>query len=514
MKKSASHDYNRREFLWWTGHGAAAIGGGVLVSALADTRGAAHAAQDEAAKHPVSGAGLRVGWAVCSITPDRPVQLAGQFAERVSQRVLDPCLATALALECVGADGKMEQAIMIACDVVNVGKEEVETIREGLAERVPDFDVRKLIVNASHTHTGPTLSMGTYKEPVPGVVGPKEYVPFFCAQAEEAAVQAWTARRPGAISHAFGHAAVGFNRIATYADGTAQMYGKTDRPDYIGPESGYDHGIEILFLWDEQAKPTGAVINLACPSQVVEGQLYVSADFWGPVRTMLKQRYGDSFVVYPMTSAAGDQSPRDLVRRGRNEPDMRSEPGMIEMASRIVRAVEGGYESARREQASDPVFRHHVEQLDLPARRVTDEEGAAARAEKEELLKNGPPKPGAKEQALLRRVNNVLKRYENQGATPIFSMELHALRLGDIAIATNPFELYLEYGLRIKARSCAKQTFLAQLTGDRGRYLPTPKAVAGGAYGSRISDNQVGPVGGDALVNRTVEVINSLWENA
>ncbi len=503
MKKRAKEGLNRREFLRRSGHNVALAGSGLLASAWADSSGDARSAPEQEKERGHARPFLQVGWATVSITPDKPVQLAGQFAERVSQRVLDPCMATALALERTGDEGQSEQAIMIACDLVNVGKDAVERIRAAVARRLPDFDSRKLFVNASHTHTGPTLN--------PGVMGPLEYAPFFCAQAEEAAVQAWSARRPGAISHALGHAAVGFNRISVYADGSAQMYGKTDRSDYIGPEGGCDHGVEMLFLWDEHDHPSGIMINVACPSQVVEGQLYVSADYWGPVRTMLKQRYGERFFVYPMTGAAGDQSPRDLVRRGRNEPDMRSEPGMMEMARRIVRAVEDVYESARRERETYPVFRHHIERLDLPARRVTDEEAAAARTEKEQLTALGPPAPGSRDQAMLRRANDVLDRYESQGASPTYSMNLHVIRLGDVAIATNPFELYLEYGLRIKARSHAQQTFIAQLSDDRGRYLPTPKAVAGGAYGSRITDNNVGPEGGDVLVERTVAAINDLW---
>ena len=65
----------------------------------------------------------------------------------------------------------------------------------------------------------------------------------------------------------------------------------------------------------------------------------ISADFWDPVPEQVKHLYGEAVSVYPMISAAGDQSPRDLVRRGRGEPDMRSEPGMREMAARIVNAL-------------------------------------------------------------------------------------------------------------------------------------------------------------------------------
>ena len=35
-------------------------------------------------------------------------------------------------------------------------------------------------------------------------------------------------------------------------------------------------------------------------------------------------------------------------------------------------------------------------------------------------------------------------------------VEVHVLRLGDVAMATNPFELFLDYGIQIKgaARRC------------------------------------------------------------
>ena len=134
------------------------------------------------------------------------------------------------------------------------------------------------------------------------------------------------------------------------------MYGKSDRPDFQGLEGGDDHGVEILFFWDETKKMTGTVINLACPSQVVEGQRFVSADFWRPVREQLKSLLGEDLYVYAMVSAAGDQSPRDLVRRGRNEPIMRDTAGQQEMARRIVNAVRYAYERTNRSVSER--FRH------------------------------------------------------------------------------------------------------------------------------------------------------------
>ena len=96
--------------------------------------------------------------------------------------------------------------------------------------------------------------------------------------------------------------------------------------------------------------------------------------------------------------------------------------------------------------------------------------------------------------------------YETDPITPI---EFHVIRLGDIAIATNPFELYIDYGIRIKARSQAVLTFLVQLSCQTNGYLPSEKAVKGGGYSA--DKFVVGPKGGQILVNETVKKINDLW---
>jgi hypothetical protein len=108
-----------------------------------------------------------------------------------------------------------------------------------------------------------------------------------------------------------------------------------------------------------------------------------------------------------------------------------------------------------------------------------------------------------------------MTRYEQQDLHPRGKMELHAVRIGDCAIVTNPFELFLDYGLRMKARSKALQTFVVQLTASgadsSSAYLPTARAMAGKGYGAEAVDNTVGPEGGQELVERTVEAIDELW---
>ena len=105
----------------------------------------------------------------------------------------------------------------------------------------------------------------------------------------------------------------------------------------------------------------------------------------------------------------------------------------------------------------------------------------------------------------------LMARYAHQKHEPHYRAELHFLRLGDVAVATNPFELYVDYGLRIKSRSPAAQTMVVQLTTDGAAYLPTTRAVAGGGYSARIVDGVVGPEGGDVLVDRSSKALSELW---
>ena len=87
------------------------------------------------------------------------------------------------------------------------------------------------------------------------------------------------------------------------------------------------------------------------------------------------------------------------------------------------------------------------------------------------------------------------------------------MRLGDVAIATNPFELFLDYGVQVQAQSAAPQTVLIQLASpvEHGYYVPTPRALGGGGYSAIVEQSLVGPEGGQALVERTVQAIGELW---
>ena len=172
-------------------------------------------------------------------------------------------------------------------------------------------------------------------------------------------------------------------------------------------------------------------------------------------------------------------------------------------------------------QAHVPLV-HLVRNIDLPTRIITDAEYAVAKKVCAEI--DARKERGPWDAWVHNLYGSVCQRYVDQTerGKRVYSMELHVIRLGDVAIATNPFELYVDYGLQIEARSAADQTILIQLASPAGEpayYLPTQRAVAAGGlteapmnnYSATVMVSAVGPEGGQALVDRTVEAIDALW---
>lgn len=465
---------------------------------------------------------MLIGWSFADVTADGPVILRGQFHARFSTHVEDPLTATALALEGQRPDGAPDQAIIVSIDRVNVPSFLVDRVRAELPALIPDFDPAKLLMSATHTHTATEVQDDIYPPPPEGVLKPSDCAEQLIAKLRDVIVAAWRDRKPGGVSWAYGHAVVGHNRRVQYAGGLARMYGKTDVPDFECIEGYEDHGVDFLFTWTPEGQLSGMIVNLACPSQEVEGESYVSADFWHDAREAIRKRHGADLPILPQCSAAGDQSPHLLVHKA-TEARMLQLRGLSprqEIGRRIANAVDDVLDFAAADIHTDLPLVHNVADVLLPVRRVTraEYEEALTRLAEAEATQATPDQPFeySRRHVMLFRYGRVKTRYETQDQDAVYPTPVHALRLGDIVFATNPFELFLDFGLRMKARSRAVQTFVVQLTGTGSNtmsgYLATTRSVSAKSYGAEVADNRVGPEGGQVLVDRTVEMINALWD--
>ena len=479
------------------------------------------------ADEPERSGKLSFGWANESIVPDRPVAMAGSYDTRITGEVHDPITVTALAMETRDEQGVIDQAVWVSCDLVAIRRKTVENVRKLVAESIPDFNVQKLIISATHTHTAPSLSdtdesdfhpydfLGSWAYRIPSdrkiIMKPLEYLSYLERQIAVAVVRAWESRSQGELSSALSHASIARNRRAVYFDGSTRMYGDTKDRNFSHLEGTSDDSVDVLFLWrDDQI--IGMAITIYCPAQEVEGANHLSADFWFDTRTLLKQKFSQNLFVLPLSGASGDQSPHIQIDKASTEKMLQRRKSSYreEIARRIVNAVEDVVEGARELKTSDVPLVHRVETIKLPVWKVSDERFKEATA----IVEAGKDKLdqlSGLDYVNWRVSRTMIGRYAYQQISPFYEAEIHTLRVGDLALATNPFELFTDYAMRIKSRSPASQTSVVQLTSDSPAYLPTERAVQGGGYSGRIDDGMVGPEGGRVLVDETSRMIRSMW---
>ena len=498
---------------------------------------------------------ILIGWAEESLVPKKKVSLAGQFYERISEAVESEICATAMAVE-----SDEEQMILVSVDMEGFPEALVNLAREKFAKLTKEIDPRKLIISATHTHAAMRVAgRGSAKsksgqmvdaraamleEFLPkdklyvanvtsddSILTPEEGTQLVTEKIALAAHRAWENRKESYYTNEFGRAAVGMCRRVCYDDGSAQMWGDTNTANFVSMEGGSDSGIELIYTFDADKKLTGIVANIACPAQILEQRNFISADYWGRTKAILREKLGEHIYLLGLCGAAGDQCPRDLVRwvdpetpindpnvkrehviKRKADPSMYDISGCNKVGKRIANEIISVYEEIT-DLKEEAVFKHKIIDLDLPLRRVTMRDYDNAVREIAYYIEKNKDKEAFnyEDSARLHVHIGTIQRYRDQQFKNVVTAETHIIRFGDISISTNPFELFLDYGNIIKARSLSEQTFIIQLCCGGLGYLPTEKAEKGGHYSAYISSGHVGHEGGDLLVRKTVEEINEMF---
>ncbi len=514
---------------------------------------------------------LNIGRASRSIAPENGVApITGQFYLRVAIGQYSPVLTSAIVLE----NGE-DAVIFLSADMVSVPADVLLALQEKLASEAPDIPREKIILNATHTHAGPSAS-GPEVPEYPNTV---DFLPasvmreIISSRMADAVKEAWNSRSPGSIAYGYGHAMVGYSRRSMYLDdigkreearpglamnGHAKMYGNTNDDMFAGYEAGTDTFINIMYMFDENDRVCAAVINVPCPSQTVGNSWYLHAGFWHNVREKLAARYGDITIV-TQCAAAGDLCPQQLhylaaeKRRFRLKypeklKDYMENPMLYpegffpekcnydcqydydamemmrtkDMGERIAAAFDEVLEWASKDKLHSPVLKHEVRTIEIARRKFPKElvEMERANHEKfmaEEYISEGNKYVVLRNNSVLRakrmRCGGVVARYEIQDSEPNIKTDVHVVRVGDAAFASNRFELYMDYMHRIQARSPFTQTFIVQLVTDWngvGSYLATERGIANKGYSATPYCNIVSPEGGQELVNCTLEMLEDL----
>lgn len=503
-----------------------------------------------------------IGWAFADISTTEPISIPGQFYMRFSKGILDPVTATAMWI----SDGK-DDVCFLSIDMVIVCGGLTDEVQAEVAKRNPAIPVKKIILNATHTHAGPgyfpdyvtnaegaelkgDVPVPTYRKIADGL----EYRKFLVGKLVDIVCEAYDKRANGAIAYGYGYAVVGHSRRVLYHDdvskrpgavhnsthgvnGHAVMYGPTNDDKFSGYEGGADSFVNLLYTFDEKGKLTGVIVNVPCPSQNSEEIWYLSASFWHDTREAIRKKFGDIFIM-AQSAAGGDLSPRQLhyhaaeyrryaLKYGKPE-NYPEEFRRKDIAERIAASVEEVYSWAKNDLITYAPIHHEVLELQLSRRMITQEDyDISCKRLKELNERSFQPEVKGQDNTDVFRANymlvaerygckGIIRRWEEQQKTAKYATQSHVLSIGDIAFATNQFELYIDFQHRIQGRSPFTQTFIIQLAGVTGQgggtYLATKRGFLNRGYSASRYCNLVSWKGGNELVEKTLKALKKLWD--
>ena len=511
---------------------------------------------------------LKIGWAMESIDPGKRSIMPGYGYFRPSEGSGDPIYATALVLD----NGK-ESIIFVSLDIINP-KGILPKVHALAKEIAPELPADRFFISATHTHS----SIGVYYpiKGIPAEFGLMDYHDvrkFVAEKVVIAAKKAWANRKSGKIAYGYGLGATSFNRRNVYADdlskrpkgkygsttpyaGHAVILGKTNDDKFEGWESGSENFINFLFTYDMNDKLTGCIINAPVTAQNYSGHMRkYTSDFWHDVRELFQKKYPGVYIL-PQVSGAGDTIPFQVhyteaeKRRIAMKYDKKvldeygkkcSYPGMpegwdeylayrkgrcMDMAERIFNVFEDTHKWAQKSKESDIVLRYKLLNLDLtptpiPAERVKKAYADLAKWAKVPYKTDGTLQERAEfnfnRSKSIDKSNEVIERAAHYSKGGKYATEARLVRVGDIAFASNAFELFMDYMHRIQGRSPFVQTFVVELSGvvkgnQPGGYLATERAEKNRGYSATLNQSPVSSKGGQELVEETVKGLKELYK--
>ena len=451
---------------------------------------------------------LRVGWGQAEITPrGGAVSLYGQWELRITEEIRDPLYAVAMVIESAA-----ERTIWVGCDLLYVYRELREEVCQRLSESLPGFQEKQLILSATHSHTVPNTSLNVFlqlldnQQDDPRALSTDSCRAQVAAGIVKAISQAIESLEESRFEVGVSRVQTGVCRRALYKDGSAQMYGDVHREDFCGMESRDGGPMQMLYCRRlRDGKLTGIAANIPCTAQCDEMALYVTADYMGVVRERLGETLGADVKLLGLIRSAGDLSPHQMVDRIPGLPRCHGHEGAVELGTRIAEAIVDALRAPAYAIAPDAPHAQTMARVELPIWTVDEAQYQQAKEYLARLAAKEIPDDAVTHATALAAV----KRYEYGQET--YPVPLHAVRLGNVALLTNPFELYQEYADRMRMALKDVHVFDVQLADDALGYLPTQKAVDGGGYSAGLFSCLFGQQGGDALVRHSVALVESLF---
>ncbi|MEU4605030.1 hypothetical protein AB0F43_18770 [Kribbella sp. NPDC023972] len=382
------------------------------------------------------------------VTPPPGHRLDGYAARTApATGTADPLRATLIWLSTADDPG----VLWLTLDAIAVGKDLVAGLASA-AGSAAGIEPSRVVVSASHTHSGPAGWTGEIHPVIPAEREPALYEPLIATVAN-----ASLPRRPVTAS---------WRSIEVIGVGA-------NRHRKNGP---HDNTAGILALHSLDGSLEALLLDFAChPTTYGPENLQWSADWPGAARAALAPA-----VVGYLQGAAGDVSPR-FTRQGRGAAEVARLGGLF--AGRVREALAGpGLELPQ----SAPAIRRTT--INLPVRHLpAAEEAAVTVAAAESAVHSGADHPAMR--IAQTRLDGARGQMLMAAASLPETLELpiSVVTLGDVCWVNLPVELFALHGSCLQADSTHPITRVIGYTDGYYGYIVDPSAAESGAYEALIT---------------------------
>jgi hypothetical protein len=436
---------------------------------------------------------FRAGAAQVDITPPVGTPRGGSYATIPSVGVLAPLHVKVIV---VAQDG--QKAAFVALDVAYTPRAVVVAARKLVAEQT-GIPGDRVMISATHTHSGPVLTRNSLMDDVTGGKHPLviEYTAKLPGLIARAVTEANAKLAPAISSSAIGREEnLSFNRRFVMKDGTYSWQGPRLSPQMQGPAGPIDPevGVWCLATAGQKSSPIATYVNFAMHPTVIGGNRF-HPDFPGYLAKRLGEYFGPEMITFFANGCCGDINQVNVNWAApQNGPAFGERVGTM-LAAAIFRALPS------LELSATFAPRVRTKLVTLPRRTFSEPEIAEARRN---LPRLSDPRFGIPEKA---KVVCILDSVAAQDVP--LEVEVQVIALSDrVAVVALPGEMFVELGLALKQRSPFPHTLIAELANGSIGYIPTRRAYPQGLYEVISARGAAGS--GELLVETALELLREV----
>lgn len=403
-----------------------------------------------AGANPGESSGWRVGLASAKITPDGSMPMCG-YGPRISDGVLDDLYAKAMAIQGSGGD----RAVLLTADLLFFRRDVAEAVTKRIMKNT-GLERRQILLNASHTHSGPVVGMNRDLESFGVSADHRSHVLAYTRKLEEQLADLVAGAlhdvQPARLSFGVGRVNFVMNRRLATKDGI------TMAPNPDGP---VDRRVPVLRIDDAQGRLRALVFGCACHPVTLDGNnKKLSGDYAGFAQAALEKRHPGIQAMF-MIGCAGDANshPRGTADLARQQGD--------QLAAEVSRVITAPMRPVRGPLCAE------LDWIDLPLAHDLSREQLEAMAAGPSIWHARNAK-GMLE--ILAQGNPLPRAYRAPLAVWQFGSDLTLVALSGEAVA--------QYAARIAHVLGPQGVWVAAYSNESFGYLPTAQILKEGGHES------------------------------